>query len=132
MSGTNNTEIITDYNGNPVLSAYSPIKIGQDLKWAIISEIDEAEVLVTPNAIRNIIIIIALSLLAFVVIGAIITINNVVVKRLNRFQQGLVGFFDYVNRDASDVKELEADSFDEIGLMAKVVNENIVKAKKRN
>ncbi|WP_228155925.1 methyl-accepting chemotaxis protein [Poseidonibacter lekithochrous] len=130
LSGTNNTEIIIDYNGNPVLSAYSAIKIGQDLNWAIISEIDESEVLETPNAIRNIIIIIALSLLAFVVIGAIITINNVVVKRLNKFQYGLVGFFDYVNRDASDVKELEADSFDEIGLMAKVVNENIVKAKK--
>ena len=130
LSGQEHTEVVIDYNGNPVLSAYSQVSVGEDLKWAILSEIDEAEVLVTPNAIRNIIIIISLVLLAFVVIGAIVTINNIVVKRLVKFQEGLVGFFDYVNRDAKDVKELEADNFDEIGLMANVVNENIKKAKR--
>jgi len=130
IAGKSNTEIVIDYNGNPVLSAYGTIPIGSDLKWAIMSEIDEAEVLEAPNAIRNIIIIIAVALLVFVVIGSIIIINNIVVKRLHSFQEGLVGFFNYVNRDASDVKELESDSIDEIGLMAKVVNENIAKAKK--
>uniref|UniRef100_UPI00404738BF methyl-accepting chemotaxis protein n=1 Tax=Aliarcobacter sp. TaxID=2321116 RepID=UPI00404738BF len=130
LNGQENTEVIIDYNGNPVLSAYSSVAVGEDFKWAILSEIDEAEVLVTPNAIRNIIIIISLCLLAFVVIGAIVTINNIVVKRLLKFQDGLVGFFDYVNRESSDVKELESDNFDEIGLMANVVNENIKKAKK--
>jgi len=129
LNGESNTEIIIDYNGNPVLSAYAQLTIGQDLKWAILSEVDEAEVLATPNAIRNVIIIIALALLAFVVIGAIVIVNNVVVKRLNKFQEGLVGFFDYVNRKETDVKELETDSFDEIGLMAQVVNDNIKKAK---
>jgi methyl-accepting chemotaxis protein len=130
LNGKEHTEIIIDYNGNPVLSAYSQVSVGEDFKWAILSEIDEAEVLVTPNAIRNIIIIISIVLLAFVVVGAIVIINNIVVKRLVKFQEGLVGFFDYVNRDAKDVKELEADNFDEIGLMANVVNENIKKAKK--
>ena len=130
LAGKSNTEVVIDYNGNPVLSAYGLIKIGEDLKWAILSEIDEAEVLATPNAIRNIIIIIAFSLLAFVVIGAVIIINNIVVKRLLKFQDGLTGFFNYVNREADDVKELETDSIDEIGLMAKVVNENIQKAKR--
>ena len=130
LNGKEHTEIIDDYNGNPVLSAYSQVLVGEDFKWAILSEIDEAEVLITPHAIRNIIIIISIVLLAFVVIGAIVTINNIVVKRLVKFQEGLVGFFDYVNRDAKDVKELEADNFDEIGLMANVVNENIKKAKK--
>ncbi len=130
LNGKEHTEIVIDYNGNPVLSAYSQVSVGEDFKWAILSEIDEAEVLVTPNAIRNIIIIISLVLLAFVVVGAIVIINNIVVKRLVKFQEGLVGFFDYVNRDAKDVKELEADNFDEIGLMANVVNENIKKAKK--
>jgi len=130
LAGKSNTEIVIDYNGHPVLSAYNIISIGDDFTWAIMSEIDEAEVLEAPNAIRNIIIIISLALLIFVVIGAIMVINNIVVKRLNKFQEGLVGFFNYVNRDASDVKELEADSIDEIGLMAKVVNKNILKAKK--
>ena len=130
LAGKSDTEIVIDYNGNPVLSAYGTVSIGNDFKWAILSEIDEAEVLEAPNAIRNIIIIISIVLLVVVVLGSIIIINNIVVKRLHSFQEGLVGFFNYVNRDADDVKELKADSIDEIGLMAKVVNENIVKAKK--
>lgn len=130
LEGKENTEMIMDYNNNSVLSAYSAIKIGEDLKWAILSEISEEEVLETPNSIRNIIIIIALSLLAFVVIGAVVIINNIVVKRLLKFQDGLEGFFKYVNKEAMDVKELETDSFDEIGLMSSVVNNNIIKAKK--
>ncbi len=130
MQGKENTEIVIDYNGNPVLSAYKQVSIGNDFKWSILSEIDEEEVLLAPNSIRNIILITAIVLLIFVVLGAIVIINNVLVKRLHKFQDGLEGFFKYVNREQSDVKELEADSLDEIGLMAKVVNENILKAKK--
>ena len=36
----------TDYNGNPVLSAYTQLKLSDDITWAILSEIDEAEVLI--------------------------------------------------------------------------------------
>lgn len=43
LSGRIDAKIIMDYNGNPVLSAYTPLKIG-DVTWAIIAEIDEAEV----------------------------------------------------------------------------------------
>ena len=130
LNGKENTEMLLDYKANSVLSAYSTIKIGEDLKWAILSEISEEEVLQTPNSIRNIIIIISLSLLACVVIGAVVIINNVLVKRLLKFQDGLEGFFKYVNKEASDVKELETSSLDEIGLMSNVVNNNIIKAKK--
>ncbi len=35
-------KIIKDYNGNPVLSAYTPIQVG-DTQWALLSEIDKAE-----------------------------------------------------------------------------------------
>ena len=130
LEGKTNTEIVIDYNGNPVLSSYGIVPIGVDLKWAIMSEIDESEVLEKPNAIRNLIIMISLALLTFVLICSIIIINNIIVKRLHNFQEGLIRFFNYVNRDASDVKELEVDSKDEIGLMSKVVNDNIRKAKK--
>ncbi|WP_419776777.1 methyl-accepting chemotaxis protein [Malaciobacter marinus] len=125
-----NTEIITDYNGNQVLSSYSYIMIGQDFHWAIISEIDEAEVLLRPNNIATLIFIMALVILSIVAISAVIIINKMVVNRLLVFQEGLMGFFNYLNRETSDIKELHTDKFDEIGLMAKVVNENIVKAKK--
>lgn len=57
LEGKSGEEIVIDYNGNPVLSVYGPIKVGQDLQWAIMSEIDEAEVMLVPNSIRNNIII---------------------------------------------------------------------------
>lgn len=42
LAGVSNTEIIIDYNGNPVLSAYTPIR-NFGLNWVLIAEIDEAE-----------------------------------------------------------------------------------------
>ena len=51
LNGQTMTEIVTDYNGNPVLSAYRSINIGEDLKWAMLSEIDESEVEEPINAL---------------------------------------------------------------------------------
>lgn len=44
LAGRSGEKIITDYNGNPVLSAYTPILIG-DVQWALIAEMDVAEAL---------------------------------------------------------------------------------------
>ena len=52
LEGVSGKEIIQDYNGNPVLSAFSPIKIF-DLKWAILAEIDEAEAFDGVAALKN-------------------------------------------------------------------------------
>ena len=130
LNGKSNTQIILDYKNNPVLSSYKPLKIGDDINWVIISEIDEEEVLAAPNATRNSILIITLTLLFIIVASSIYIINRMIVNRLLHFQDGLVGFFQYINREATDVKALDTDSFDEIGLMARIVNENIIKAKK--
>jgi len=42
VAGKTGTKIITDYNGNPVLSAYTAINVN-GIKWALLSEIDVAE-----------------------------------------------------------------------------------------
>lgn len=42
LKGEKGYKTIVDYNGNPVLSAYNHIQIG-DFKWAILSEIDVSE-----------------------------------------------------------------------------------------
>ncbi|MFB0981348.1 MAG: methyl-accepting chemotaxis protein [Alteromonadaceae bacterium] len=42
ISGKTGHKIITDYNGNTVLSAYTPINI-DGIKWGLLSEIDVAE-----------------------------------------------------------------------------------------
>ncbi|MCP4785454.1 MAG: HAMP domain-containing protein [Fuerstiella sp.] len=42
LAGKTDFDIIIDYNGNPVLSAFSPVKVF-DTQWALLAEIDEAE-----------------------------------------------------------------------------------------
>ncbi|MCP4749949.1 MAG: hypothetical protein GY866_03580, partial [Proteobacteria bacterium] len=42
LAGKTNTKVVVDYNGNPVLSSYTSIKIG-DIIWGLLVEIDVAE-----------------------------------------------------------------------------------------
>ncbi len=52
LAGKTEAKIITDYNGNPVLSAYAPLTVyGQN--WALIAEIDEAEALIGPRVMNE-------------------------------------------------------------------------------
>jgi len=52
LAGETNTEIFPDYRGVRVLSAYRPLEL-PDLKWAIMSEIDEAEALAPAYRLRD-------------------------------------------------------------------------------
>ncbi len=119
FSGKTDTQIVIDYNGNPVLSAYSTIEIGQgNVVWAIMSEIDEAEVLITPNSIRNSIILEVIVLLALIVLGSIVMLNYSVVKPINTFQNTLREI-----ENTNDLtKMLDTNAPIEIQSMAKSVN----------
>ena len=86
LNGQRNTEIIIDYNGNPVLSSYAPIQIGEDLKWAILSEIDEAEVLLVPNSIRNSLLLISVIVLIIVIVLSYVMVAFNVIRPLNKFK----------------------------------------------
>ncbi|MBF0101021.1 MAG: methyl-accepting chemotaxis protein [Desulfobacterales bacterium] len=44
LSGITDQKMILDYRGNLVLSAYTPIQIG-DLKWALLVDIDKSEIM---------------------------------------------------------------------------------------
>jgi methyl-accepting chemotaxis protein len=90
LNGEKGTKIVIDYNGNPVLSAYAPLKIGQDITWAILSEIDEAEVLIVPNKIRNALTIQALILLVIVIVIALFIISINIIKPLNIFKNKIL------------------------------------------
>jgi len=50
-------------------------------------------------------------------------------RSLETFQTGLLGFFNYVNKNSQTVEMLDDSSGDELGIMAKTVNENIQKTK---
>ncbi|MCK5110372.1 MAG: methyl-accepting chemotaxis protein [Arcobacteraceae bacterium] len=77
LQGQSNTELIIDYNGNPVLSAYKSFKIGEDLTWAIISEIDDAEVDEPVQLLLQDMLIIGVIFLVVIVVIAILLANYV-------------------------------------------------------
>ena len=54
LMGVSATEIIIDYNGNPVLSAFTPIDV-KGLRWVLLAEIDEAEAFAPVNRLAWII-----------------------------------------------------------------------------
>jgi methyl-accepting chemotaxis protein len=124
-----NTEIIKGYNDNNILSAYSPINISKDITWAIVSEISEEEVLSTPYLLRNKIIVISIILLLSISFFVYLMINKNIVKPLSDFQEGLLNFFKYLNKENLEVNLLINSSNDEIGDMSKIINENILKIK---
>ena len=71
-------------------------------------------------------ILLAVGLVLSIIITLVIRKN--IVSSIDTFQQGLLGFFKYLNKESADTTLLN-ESEDEIGVMAKVVNENIVKSK---
>jgi len=52
-------------------------------------------------------------------------IADEITNAIAKFQVGLVNFFDYINRDRNDIELLDDSANDELGTMAKVINENI-------
>jgi methyl-accepting chemotaxis protein len=69
LNGNSASKIISDYNGNSVLSSYSPVKIG-DTNWIVIAEIDEAEVMMPVTALVEKIVLIAIIFLVLIIIMA--------------------------------------------------------------
>ncbi|MEA2100355.1 MAG: nitrate- and nitrite sensing domain-containing protein [Campylobacterota bacterium] len=75
---------------------------------------------------------VTLGVILFIVIFILIfskIIADGITNSINRFQIGLLDFFDYINRDKDDVNLLDDSSNDELGVMAKAVNESIQKTK---
>ncbi len=72
-------------------------------------------------------ILLIIGLLLSIIIS--ISIRKMIISSLNNFQEGLLDFFKYLNREKNHIKLLDDSSSDEIGTMAKVVNENINKTK---
>ncbi len=69
LAGESGADIIVDYNGNAVLSAYAPLDIFGE-RWAILSEIDQAEAMAAVRNLQNIsVLVFVLVALACIVIG---------------------------------------------------------------
>ncbi|MBF0623155.1 MAG: methyl-accepting chemotaxis protein, partial [Magnetococcales bacterium] len=71
INGNTDARIIIDYNGNPVLSAFTPMQV-YNTTWNLLAEIDEAEVLLPINHLLELILYISLAVVAGLAIAAFI------------------------------------------------------------
>ena len=87
LSGQEGEQIIIDYNGNPVLSSFVPLQIG-DTTWALLAEIDESEAFASIHTLQWIIgVISVVSVIA--IIGVAFLITRSITKPINAITMGM-------------------------------------------
>ncbi|MEA1918812.1 MAG: methyl-accepting chemotaxis protein [Campylobacterota bacterium] len=119
LAGKHDTKIIIDYNGNPVLSAYEPLHIGEDLHWAIISEIDEAELMETPHTFRMHVIVTSVIIFVVAILISIFLLNFALVRPLKELEERAE---DLAHGEGDLTQRLQIVGNNEIANVAKFIN----------
>ena len=120
LNGQTDAKIIIDYNGNPVLSAYTQVEV-YDTQWALLSEIDEAEV---RAPINNLIMFIIISALVMVVIAVVVAVlfARTISKPIMLIVQGAnrlaIGDIQMTGINQQDIERINARA-DELGMIGK-------------
>ncbi len=112
LNGKDGQKVIFDYNGNPVLSAWDPIKIG-DTDWVIIAEIDEAEVEEPINQLSYMVIIMALVILGIAAVVAVLFS-----RRISNPLVAVAEMADFIADGDLTQEDLVIKTKDEIGALA--------------
>jgi len=77
------------------------------------------------KAFLTMVVIFVVAMMLSIIIGFVIA--NCLTTSVKIFKDGLLEFFAYINKERATANSIKLDSHDEIGEMARVVNENIVK-----
>lgn len=115
LAGKTGKQIVIDYNGNHVLSAFTPVKIGL-LTWGLLSEIDEAEAFAPIKKLKIFIGIIAfVAAIVTAIIGFLISrsITGPVTKSVDMAR---------LISEGDLTQTLDIDQEDEIGSLSKSLN----------
>ncbi len=117
FQGRSGQGIIKDYRDVSVLSAYSSVQ-NPDLKWVIISEIDEAEAMLPILSLRNYFIVITLFI---IVLTIVITyfLSNAIVRPVLQLKDIILTLSKGMTVPHSQLKT----STDEIGEMAQAIRQ---------
>ena len=121
LAGDMGVEVVTDYRGEEVVSAYTPLDVmGQN--WVMLADIDEAEIMAPVYTLRNIIFVIVALALIIATIVSLFMIRGMIVKPIAK-----------VNRVISNLSQrdltskVDHKSGDEVGQMAQNLNNTIDK-----
>jgi len=101
-------------NGGEVFAVFDASKVSRILK----------------NNITNSIFI-SLIIIAFSIFVIWLVVDRTVIKNISIFQNGLIDFFKFLNKEKNNIENIEIKTKDEIGHMAKVVNNNILLTKNK-
>lgn len=80
LQGETATDLIEDYTGSPVLSAFTPLNVN-GLKWVLIAEIDKAEALASVNNLMEIVLLV-IGVIIVVVLGVAVKMVGMVLGPL--------------------------------------------------
>ncbi len=116
LAGKSNNKIVIDYNGNPVLSSYTPVTIG-DITWALLAEIDVAEVKEPIQALSRNIFIVVLILGAMIAVLAFFIASCIAKPMLQSVD------FAHIISGGDLTQQLDIKRDDEIGILANALNE---------
>ncbi len=116
LNGESGAQVIMDYNGNPVLSAYTPVQVGS-FTWALLAEIDEAEVQAPIKSI-----IMSITLIACVIAVLVALLAFLVARQIALPLAKAVAFAKTLS-EKDLTQKLEINQKDEIGILGLALNE---------
>jgi len=120
FTGETGSDIIIDYNGNPVLSAYTAVDI-LGTQWALMAEIDEAEAFASIEGLKNIMLGVAIAGIILILIFAYFISGSI-----SRPIRSLSSLFAKLDESGDfSLRNTDITSKDEIGQMAGVVNQHL-------
>mgnify|MGYP006272398737 CR=1 FL=1 len=111
LSGETDAKVIIDYNGNPVLSSYTPVSV-YDTTWALMAEIDQAEV---RQPVNNLVMSVVIAAVVISVIVAIVALL-VAISIARPMIKGMT--FAQTVADGDLTADLDVDQKDEVGRLA--------------
>ncbi|MEW5727067.1 MAG: methyl-accepting chemotaxis protein [Pseudomonadota bacterium] len=115
LDGQVGVTVTPDYRGTPVFSAYAPMEF-MGTRWAVLAEVDEAEVLAPVGAMGVFMLLVGLA------VGAVVTILGVMAaRRITTPINAMTHAMGDLAGGKLDVDIPALDRADEIGLMAQAV-----------
>ncbi|MFT5716538.1 MAG: methyl-accepting chemotaxis protein [Oleiphilaceae bacterium] len=123
LKGENGTDIIIDYNGNPVLSSFDIIEF-PTFNWAILSEIDEPEAFASIRHNTQL-----MSILMIIIAGLVVMIGFLVAKRI---ATPIINIADVAQKVAGGDLTMKVDktSSDEVGHLQDAIGKMITNLSK--
>jgi len=116
LAGKPGEKVIIDYNGNPVLSAFTPVKIF-DTTWALLAELDEAEAFQSITDLQNVMLIISV-----VALLAIVGVAFLIARTISKPIQHVSETVTQIAEERDLTLTVLVESKDEIGEMAERFN----------